>query len=358
MRVSFVWSAPTGYLAACLTELAAARGHDVQLLSGSAELGATRLYGALDAAAEWHRLEPAALRDPARVKELVTGFRPDAVVFSGWHNPACRALAHDPALARTGRLMTMDTPWQGTLRQRLGRILRGRYLARMHLVVTAGERARILARALGVPDARIRGQLYGFDATGFAAARTAPGAARPPGFLFVGRYAPEKGLATLAAAWRLYLARSKAPWPLHLCGRGPDDGGLRALPGVTDHGFVAPDRLPGVMQDCGAFVFPSLFEPFGVALLEACGAGLPVIASTAVGASVECVRDEANGFLFPAGDAEALAGCLLRMETAGDGRLAEMGASAAALAAPYAERLWALRFERHLHAAAAEARGG
>jgi glycosyltransferase involved in cell wall biosynthesis len=57
-------------------------------------------------------------------------------------------------------------------------------------------------------------------------------------------------------------------------------------------------------------VLPSLFEPFGLVVNEAMLCGLPVAVSDRVGARFDLVRPGENGYVFPAGDVEALAAIL------------------------------------------------
>ena len=60
------------------------------------------------------------------------------------------------------------------------------------------------------------------------------------------------------------------------------------------------------------FVLPSLMEPWGLVINEVMNAGRAVIVSDQVGAAADLVRDGDNGFVFPAGDADALSDCLLK----------------------------------------------
>jgi glycosyltransferase involved in cell wall biosynthesis len=59
-------------------------------------------------------------------------------------------------------------------------------------------------------------------------------------------------------------------------------------------------------------VFPSIFEAFPLPPIEAMAAGLPVVA-TAVGGTVESVRDGETGFLVERGDQDGLARALERL---------------------------------------------
>ena len=93
-----------------------------------------------------------------------------------------------------------------------------------------------------------------------------------------------------------------------------------------------------------AFVLPSLWEGFSVALVEAMASGLPVIA-TAVSGTTQVLQDGVSGWLVAPGDAERLAGAMEMLladpaEASRRGRAArarvETGFSARAQAERYA----------------------
>ncbi len=66
------------------------------------------------------------------------------------------------------------------------------------------------------------------------------------------------------------------------------------------------------MDRAHAFVFPSLIEGFGLVLLEAMSAGLPVI-TTPHTAGPDILTDGREGFIVPIRDADAIAERLHRL---------------------------------------------
>lgn len=92
-------------------------------------------------------------------------------------------------------------------------------------------------------------------------------------------------------------------------------------------GFINQSQLPSVYCAADLFVLPSLFEPFGLVVNEAMLCGLPVAVSDRVGAKFDLVRPDENGYVFPAGDVEALAAILRRILPDAEKR-ARMGAAA------------------------------
>ena len=145
---------------------------------------------------------------------------------------------------------------------------------------------------------------------------------RGPGdaFLYVGRLAPEKGVAELVEAWRA------VPAPLMLVGDGPEAERLRLSlpPNVELQPPVAPEEVPRLLATAKALVFPSLaYEGAPRAILEAFAAGVPVLAR-AVGAVPELVEDGVSGLLLRSlGAAEVAAAAKRLLDDAETERMGE-----------------------------------
>ena len=285
--------------------------------------------------------------------EAVVAARPEVLVVSGWMLTAYLRLATDPRLRDTRFVMCIDRAWQGTMRQHITSLVRRRYLRRMSLVVAAGERSRVFARHMGVPEPRIRLGSYCCDFDAFAVAAESRRAlpSWPRRLLFVGRLVEAKGLDTLVDGYARYRALVQDPWPLSICGRGPLEHLVEGQEGIELLGFVQPVDLPRIFAEHGALLLPSRHEPWGVAIAEACAAGLPVACSERCGAGVDLVRDYSNGITFASGDARGIRDALLYFHRHEE-RLEEMGRISSTLAMPYSARHWAMRWAEYLLAAA------
>lgn len=66
---------------------------------------------------------------------------------------------------------------------------------------------------------------------------------------------------------------------------------------VDIHGFATQAELPGLYGSARIFLFPTLWDPWGVVANEACAAGLPVIATPFSGAVGEIIQDGVNAFV-------------------------------------------------------------
>lgn len=171
----------------------------------------------------------------------------------------------------------------------------------------------------------------GVDTARFAAADRAPaaalrrraGAADRPLILAVGGIEPRKGSDTLVRAIALLRQAGRRPVLAVVGGhsfqdyRAYRDRVLASLPGlglrldddVVLLGTVPDTELPAWYAAADVFAFPSAKEGWGLAVLEAMSAGLPVVASD-LPVFREYLRPGRDALLVPVGDAPALAAAL------------------------------------------------
>lgn len=132
----------------------------------------------------------------------------------------------------------------------------------------------------------------------------------------VGRLHPEKGQEYVVRA----MPQVQAAIPrarLLLVGEGPDEARLRAI--AAEEGLADVMTFLGSRRDIGkvlaasdVFVFPSIVEALGIALLEAMATGRPVVASGREGI-LEIVDHGENGLLVEPGDSGQLALAVIRL---------------------------------------------
>ena len=141
--------------------------------------------------------------------------------------------------------------------------------------------------------------------------------------LFVGMNFEVKGLGTvIEAVAKARRERPEAEVRLLVVGRGDARkyAGIAGAHGIGDSVRFAGARGEDVERYYRAadlFAMLSTFDTFGMAVLEAMAAGLPVIVSPNVGAK-DVVEDGVNGFVAPApGDADAVAAAIGRVSDGG-----------------------------------------
>jgi len=172
----------------------------------------------------------------------------------------------------------LDPAWQpgaSRVRKRTPWLLRAG-LATMVITPTEAVRHAAIERFGLRPDRVVAVPLAAADFF-----RPHPAGAQPRGnpyFLFVGTREPRKNIARLVEAWRE--VRRTLAVDLVLAGRAraefaalPEEPGLRVL------GEVPDSELPGLYSGALACVYPSLYEGFGLPVLEAMQCGALVITS-------------------------------------------------------------------------------
>ncbi len=121
--------------------------------------------------------------------------------------------------------------------------------------------------------------------------------------LYVGRLSSEKQIGLIRPALECVPGTRLA-----IVGDGPARPQLEAefagLP-VTFMGYLSGADLSAAYASADIFVFPSAMETFGLVLIEAMAAGLPVVTSR-VGGADDLVTPGESGYLFDVGDARGL----------------------------------------------------
>jgi hypothetical protein len=117
-------------------------------------------------------------------------------------------------------------------------------------------------------------------------------------------------------------------WQLVVAGDGPARAEIESLfPARTRFlGEVAPQDMPALYAAADVYVWPSVREAYGMALLEAQASGLPAVAGN-VGGVGDILRDGETGLLVEEGDADAFADALRALLT-DPARRERMGARA------------------------------
>jgi len=184
------------------------------------------------------------------------------------------------------------------------------------IVAITNALARFQIERVGLPADKVEVIHYGLDdmpaAWGVNPADDVPSEARV--LLAVCRLERQKGLDVAVRALPDVLARHPAAH-LVVLGEGPQRAELEELARSLDVPVHLPGRVPDVaawLRRANLLVHPARWEGFGLALLEAMLAALPVVASN-VSSIPEIVVDGETGLLVPREDPAALASAIVRV---------------------------------------------
>ena len=194
-------------------------------------------------------------------------------------------------------------------RYHLSRILL-KTAADIYLSLTKQMKKELIA--LGIPEKRVVHYPNSIDTRIFHPAKDR----LENTILYVGRITHDKGLHVLLESLK-YIKK-----PVHLLIVGPLNYGsdlkyYETIVGMIRNenskgkhiikylGTVEKGTLLELFQSASVFVLPSLYEPFGIVILEAMACETPVVA-TCVGGVPEIVNNYINGILVPAGNSQRL----------------------------------------------------
>lgn len=137
-----------------------------------------------------------------------------------------------------------------------------------------------------------------------------------PVVLFVGRLVKVKGIDCLLKAFSQVSGKMKVK--LLIVGEGSEEHNLKKLSkslGIERDVFFLgyKDNPYPYMKRASVFVLPSLYEGFGVVIVEAMACGLPVISTKSYEGIEDIIEDGVNGLLVPVADEKAMSDAIYKV---------------------------------------------
>ncbi|WP_019507861.1 glycosyltransferase family 1 protein [Pleurocapsa sp. PCC 7319] len=154
-----------------------------------------------------------------------------------------------------------------------------------HIICNSEATAKDIVDFYGITAKKITPILLGYDADNFYPRKISTPASKKPYFLYLGRQDPYKNVAGLIGA---FAAIPNQDYHLAIAGSTdsrftPKLQHLARELGVAKRiqwlNYLDYQKLPLIISEAIALVFPTLWEGFGLPVLEAMACGTPVIAS-------------------------------------------------------------------------------
>lgn len=292
---------------------------------------------------------------------LVATHRPDLIV-SGYSRPSWIAgwmLAKLLGVKTGFRVLKTFDSW--TKRSWLKQTLKKFMLHHVDMIETPGEDAKAYAIKSGADPNKIHYATHTVASAFFcedadslrserAVVREKLGL-RGITFVFVGRIWKGKGIQYLLDAFVRLQGSTNTEAMLLIVGDGIDEALFRqqceerAASNVVFAGFVQRDELRQYFLAGDVFVWPTLGDPYGIAVDEAMACGLPILSTSACGEIRARVEEGVNGYIVPPADAEALADKMLEL-VKDPTALQKMGKVSQKKVANHTSEHWAEDFER------------
>lgn len=234
------------------------------------------------------------------IPRLETELEADAILYPYWPSPPFRRPGAPPAAVFVHdlafRVRPAEVPWQQRLYMGalLGRSLRDASAVLVPSEATRQDLLRLYAGTAGLSDKVV---VVGEGLTPAAAPATSLPDGVVPGFILaVGTVEPRKNYLRLLAAYRRLRGRHGAlPFiidgrpgvpQLVIAGRagwayGDTIVRIQREPGVRYLGHVDEPTLSALYRSASVLAYPSLYEGFGLPLLEAMSCGVPAVVGSA-----------------------------------------------------------------------------
>ena len=263
------------------------------------------------------------------LEKLIKQINPDVIICSGWIDKDYLRLTK-PYHKKIPTVLTCDTHWAGSLKQYIALALSRFFILNTFSHAWVPGNAQFLyVKKMGFKQNKIKKGFYCCDLEKYNGIYSLQAAQKknnfPKRFLYVGRYYKFKGILDLWEAFIQIQDEQPNDWELWCLGTG--DIEPRQHEKIKHFGFVQPKDIAEITQNCGVFVLPSHFEPWGVVVQEYAAAGFVLLTSSSVGANEAFVHENQNGFSFEAKNVAGLKKVLKKIISLDTGTIQSMSAA-------------------------------
>lgn len=279
-------------------------------------------------------------KDLRQLKEVTKSFKPDIVFMASWNFRHYMKLAKQYKKKGIPVISSFDNQWLGTPKQYLGTLTSFLFLKpTITNFLVPGDRQAQFARKLGYKNS-IQG-LYCANTNNFKNSNANITSRR---FVFVGRFIEQKSIQQLIEAYKAYCNAVSEPWKLRMIGAGPLIEYAKNIDGVEVEKFAQPFELPQHLSECSCFILPSKHENWGLVIHEAALTGLPLICSSACGATTWFLRAGQNGYLTTT-STDSIKNAMIKIHKTSSSKLKEMSECSSVLGKLWTVEKWA----DHIH---------
>lgn len=255
--------------------------------------------------------------DTPRLIEKVKEVQPNAIFCSGWVDKGYLKVVQEFS-GKIPTIISLDNQWRGTLKQRIACLgAQYSFLKYFECAWVPGAKQVEYASRLGFSNEKIHTGFYIANLDRFNEiynhSLEQKRKAYPKSFFYLGRYVEHKGIFDLWQAFKKYRMQG-GTWKLVCAGTGDQWENRMEYEGISHLGFKQPNDIPALLEQSGAYILPSHFEPWGVSVHEMAAAGLPLLLSDAVGSKDTFLQEGVNGFGFKAHGVEEIAQVMHQLE--------------------------------------------
>lgn len=290
MKILILWASLSDYMVASFRQLAQIKSVEILLVYQPAKSVAP--FEPFDLTFCVNSYEDKD-RNFHKIQSLASGFDPDIFFMASWNYKHYMKLCKLYKKKGVPIISCFDNQWIGSYRQYISKIITPYFLKPViDNFIVPGDRQSQFAKRLGYSEPH-QG-FYCANTNNFQQQKADLSARR---FVFVGRFIAQKSIEELVEAYKLYRELVSEPWSLMMIGEGPLKSICQNIEGIEVEKFAQPHQLPEKLSKNSCFILPSKHENWGLVIHEATLVGLPLICTSACGATTWFLREGQNGYL-------------------------------------------------------------